>query len=225
MAWAPLILASICLFLIAVGVKTGGLKPRKYQLLMAAPDAQIGNGVRRLHGKLFQEGLLDMEVGLGLRNMPPLIAAAVLSTVILVAYAKSHIAYTATLTGDERWFVFVYALTYLGIVPVLVAAKWTSECLLLRVADLTVGIVQAHVRERFLGIWTRYEFRDQNDSFFGGTSHNYDKSESDSLILVFFNPNMPGFNVASCSLVFHRVSIKSTVTSEVQEGTPHVHSE
>jgi hypothetical protein len=209
MAWGPLILALLAGFLILIGVWFGGLKERSSSFNLPAVESHGEKAVvPMLHGVNVTEGVERGEIRIRLRNISVLSGIAALCVATLAAYWWAGVPYTATLDVDEVRYLVFYGLTYLGIVPLMVAAWWANECLLLRASAITVGLVQKHMRQPLLGLWTSYEFRDQHGEYFGGTSHNYDKVESDNLVFVFYVPASASYNAASCSLVFHRVELR-----------------
>ncbi len=220
MAWAPLVLSCVVLLLTAVGIRAGGLRTRTFRMFIRlndetaaerAPVVLCGNRI---------EATGDLDFRIKLRNVAVLAAVSVLSIFVLIAYGLSRIQYTATLTANEERYLLLNGLTYLGIVPILVAGIWAKESVLLRVADTCIGTVHRRGRHPVLGAWTSYGFRDPRGGYFGGTSHNYDHARTDNVVIIFFAPSAPGFNAASCSMMFHRVEMTSDMHATASSSSP-----
>jgi hypothetical protein len=100
---------------------------------------------------------------------------------------------------DSGSFALLFVLVFLSFVPLLIAATWLTERVLLLRASVTLGSLDP--------LSGGYNFTDHNGASYGGTRKLLPINPADNACLVYYWPSKAQFSRSSSGLRFHRLVV------------------
>jgi hypothetical protein len=109
----------------------------------------------------------------------------------------------------------LYLSGYLTAIALWISTKWYSEQALLARSRLTLGIITG-INKMSSHRQVRYEFRDENDGYFGGIERDFLSKQRDQIVFVMYDQSNPDNNSSSHGFLFRSFKVHP-LRQEAQE--------
>jgi uncharacterized membrane protein len=140
---------------------------------------------------------------LQLRSVPLLIVLALLS---ISAFCLLVSNLPLSTVVQHHFFYSLYAAALLTVTALWISTKWYEEQTLLARAGVTLGAVTG-INEFPGRRQIRYEFRDVNGGYYGGTERDFFSGRVDNLVFVMYDVNDPDNSASSRGFMFRRFKV------------------